>query len=188
MPSPDKLVQLQNVYAVSPGKARVLTTNPSPTRKRQPGTSGLSSLRRPKGVNAPRDSLSPQQWKKWMHEACELNVSSSAFLASTSTESLVHTVEDGFQLVLSPAVARTDERLVRLIEDQAKNNVEATFNKFVAKHPSASSPIEQWRARVTKPRKRRKSTSLRIEPLLSDEVCSHSVVGLLLVSYPNIYC
>ncbi|KAG7376566.1 hypothetical protein PHYPSEUDO_013140 [Phytophthora pseudosyringae] len=169
MASPGKLLQVQSVYG-SPTKLHVLGPIASPPRKRRPserkpGTSaGLGPL---PGKNG---SLSPNQWRQWMHEAQELSVSSSVFLATTSIESVAQEANSGLQLILNPVVARQDEQLVLLLETRANDAADATGTVLTAKYSAAANQEQQWRARVTKPRKRKKSGRLRVEPLLSDEM------------------
>ncbi|OWZ07630.1 hypothetical protein PHMEG_00019953 [Phytophthora megakarya] len=101
MSSPAKLLQLQNVYAASPVKFHTLesTASPSKTKKpnqRKPG--GLSPLRKKNRC------LSPRQLKQWIHEAQELNMSSSLFLETSSTEHIVQIVNEKLQLIMNPSV------------------------------------------------------------------------------------
>jgi hypothetical protein len=169
MPGPDELLQLHNVYAASPVKTCAPGAIASPPRKRRPrerkpGASGLSPLPRKDG------SLSPTQWKQWMHEAQELNASSTVFLATTSSASLAQAANEGLQLILNPVVAREDEKLTAVIGSRALDLRDSTTDLLAEKRSPPADNVQQWRSRVTRPRKRKKSVNLSIEPLLSDEV------------------
>ncbi|KAH7491105.1 uncharacterized protein KRP23_31 [Phytophthora ramorum] len=166
MPSPGKLLQLQTVYLTSPGKLQALDTVASPPRKRKPAP------RNPRlsGLSPVPDRLSPQQWKQWMHEAQELNASASVFLATTSSESLAQAANEGLQLVLNPELARTDERLTTLIDAHATALPSPMTGTFTMKYSPTADTTQQWRWHVTKPKKRKKTANLSIEPLLSDEM------------------
>ncbi|KAH7489238.1 hypothetical protein KRP22_011372 [Phytophthora ramorum] len=166
MPSPGKVLQLQTVYLTSPGKLQALDTVASPPRKRKPAP------RNPRlsGLSPVPDRLSPQQWKQWMHEAQELNASASVFLATTSSESLAQAANEGLQLVLNPELARTDERLTTLIDAHATALPSPMTGTFTMKYSPTADTTQQWRWHVTKPKKRKKTANLSIEPLLSDEM------------------
>ncbi|KAL4094200.1 hypothetical protein PRIC1_009863 [Phytophthora ramorum] len=166
MPSPGKLLQLQTVYLTSPGKLQALDTVASPPRKRKPAP------RNPRlsGLSPVPDRLSPQQWKQWMHEAQELNASASVFLATTSSESLAQAANEGLQLVLNPELARTDERFTTLIDAHATALPSPMTGTFTMKYSPTADTTQQWRWHVTKPKKRKKTANLSIEPLLSDEM------------------
>ncbi|KAL4150243.1 hypothetical protein PRNP1_009647 [Phytophthora ramorum] len=166
MPSLGKVLQLQTVYLTSPGKLQALDTVASPPRKRKPAP------RNPRlsGLSPVPDRLSPQQWKQWMHEAQELNASASVFLATTSSESLAQAANEGLQLVLNPELARTDERLTTLIDAHATAFPSPMTGTFTMKYSPTADTAQQWRWHVTKPKKRKKTANLSIEPLLSDEM------------------
>ncbi|KAG6944694.1 hypothetical protein JG687_00017715 [Phytophthora cactorum] len=160
MPSADKLLPLQTAYAWPP-KSHGLGTTGSAARKRGPGE--RKSISPALGLLPGKNSnLSPKQWKKWMHDAQELNVSSSLFLATTQATT------EGMQLILSPLVAQKAEELALMLEERA--NDATSFTTTMMKNSPATDETQHWRSRITKPRKRKKRLSLRIEPLLSDEM------------------
>lgn len=162
MSSPDSLLQLHNAYATSPTKLHVIGAIASSPRMRRSGE------RKPPARG--NGSFSPKQWKQWMREAQELNVSSSVFLEITSRETLAQAANDGLQFIRNPVVARVHEKLATLMDERANALADSTINVFTMKLPPAANTTQQWGSRPRKPRKRKKSVSLRIEPLLSDEV------------------
>jgi hypothetical protein len=105
-----------------------------------------------------------------MHEAQELNASSTVFLATTSSASLAQAANEGLQLILNPVVAREDEKLTAVIGSRALDLRDSTTDLLAEKRSPPADNVQQWRSRVTRPRKRKKSVNLSIEPLLSDEV------------------
>ncbi|KAK1935415.1 hypothetical protein P3T76_010640 [Phytophthora citrophthora] len=165
MASPDKLLQLHSLYR-SPSK---LVAIASPPRKRKPtnrkpGTTGLCPL------NTGNDSFSREQWTKWLHEAHELHVSSSMFLATTSSATLAQSATEGLQLVLNPVVARLEEKFAEVIDERATDLTISTTTVFTVKNSPGVNNTQQWRPRITKPMKQKKTRTLHIEPLLSNEM------------------
>ncbi|KAL3659334.1 hypothetical protein V7S43_015605 [Phytophthora oleae] len=165
MESPDKLLQLHGVYG-SPSK---LVAVASPPRKRRP-TNRKPGVTRLCPLNAGNGHFSRKQWEQWMHEAHELHVSSSVFLATTSSATLAQSAAEGLQLVLNPVVARSEEKLAELIDERATDLVASTATVLTVKNSPGVDNIQQWRSRITKPQKRKKSRTLQIEPLLSNEM------------------
>ncbi|ETP11721.1 hypothetical protein F441_12793 [Phytophthora nicotianae CJ01A1] len=166
---PDKLLRLQTVYASPPKPDGLGTTTGSPARTRRPGEhKSVSPALGP--LPGTLSSLSPKQWKQWMQDVQELNVSSSVFLATSfSNESLSQAANEELeQFILKPVVVQNAEKIALFLEKRA--NIATSSATKIKKYPPTINKIQQWRTRITKPRKRKKSVNLRIEPLLSDEM------------------
>ncbi|GMF65779.1 unnamed protein product [Phytophthora lilii] len=172
MSSPNRLLQLQSVYTISSAKL----ASPSRKRKpseRKPGAAGLSPLPGQNEGKLSCSKLSPKQWKQWMHEAQQLNVSASVYLAKTSSETLVQAANEGLELVVNPTVARTSETLASLIQARALDLSNSAADAFAQKHSPAADSIQKWRACITKPKKRRVNVRVRIEPLMRAKLQAH---------------
>ncbi|KAG3131246.1 hypothetical protein PI126_g20140 [Phytophthora idaei] len=146
MPSADKLLPLQTAYA-SPPKPHGLGMTGSAARKQRSGErKSISPALGP--LPGKNSNLSPKPWKKWMHDAQELNVSSSLFLATTQAST------EGMQLILSPVVAQKAEELALMLEERANDATSFTTNMM--KNSPPTDETQHWRSRITKPRKRKK--------------------------------